>query len=135
MRYAIIKNDVVENIIEADADYAQSIGAVRADTAAIGDLYNDGVFTTPKIQEEVPKIPESIAMWQARSALIDAGLLDDIDAFLANIPDATERKKAQVKWEFSNTVRRDDPLLAAVVVKMGITNQQLDALFIAAAAL
>ncbi|MFZ6773022.1 hypothetical protein ACO0LB_09950 [Undibacterium sp. SXout7W] len=84
---------------------------------------------------DTPRVPEAIAMWQARTVLIEAGLLDDVNTFLANIPDEVARKKAQAKWEFSNTVRRDDSLLSAVVASMGITNAQLDSLFITAAAL
>ncbi len=43
-------------------------------------------------------VPEQVAMWQARDAMIDAGLLDDVEAAMAAIPDATARRKAQQKF-------------------------------------
>ena len=47
MQYAIIENGIVTNTIEAEADYAASIGAVPAANAGIGWLYAGGVFTAP----------------------------------------------------------------------------------------
>ena len=48
MAYAIITNGIVTNMIEADADYAATIGAVAADGAGIGYSYDGEVFTAPE---------------------------------------------------------------------------------------
>lgn len=48
MAYAIITNGIVTNMIEADADYAASIGAVEADGAGIGYSYDGEAFTAPE---------------------------------------------------------------------------------------
>lgn len=48
MAYAIITNGIITNMIEADADYAASIGAVEADGAGIGYSYDGEVFTAPE---------------------------------------------------------------------------------------
>ena len=48
MAYAIITNGIITNMIEADADYAASIGAVAADGAGIGYSYDGEVFTAPE---------------------------------------------------------------------------------------
>jgi hypothetical protein len=47
MRYAIIDSEgVCTNIIEADLDFADSIGAVKVDTDIyIGDIFFNGVWT------------------------------------------------------------------------------------------
>lgn len=47
MRYALINNGVVVNIIEADAAFADSVGAVPGSSAAIGDVYSGGTFSKP----------------------------------------------------------------------------------------
>ena len=48
MKYAIIKNGVVENIIEAEAEFAEQIGAViAADDTSIGYLYDGVAFYKP----------------------------------------------------------------------------------------
>ncbi|HEV2612547.1 MAG TPA: hypothetical protein VGU61_19955 [Noviherbaspirillum sp.] len=80
-----------------------------------------------------PVVPEQVAMWQARDAMIDADLLDDVEAAMAAIPDAKARKKAQQKFEYSNNMRRDDPLLKMLAPSLGLSEAQIDALFIAAA--
>ena len=51
-------------------------------------------------------VPQSVTMRQARLALLGAGLLDDVDAALAAIPDATQRRAAQIEWEYAATVER-----------------------------
>lgn len=48
MAYAIITNGIVTNMIEADADYAAGIGAVSADGAGIGYIYDGEAFTAPE---------------------------------------------------------------------------------------
>lgn len=83
----------------------------------------------------VTPIPEAVAMWQARSVLIDAGLLDDVDAYIAAIPDPVLQKKAKAKWEYSNTVQRHDALLAGLASSLGLTEEQIDEMFIAASKL
>lgn len=81
------------------------------------------------------RTPQSVAMWQARSVLIDAGLLDDVEAFIAAIPDPVLQKKAKAKWEYSNTVQRNDALLNALAPALGLDEAGIDHLFITAASL
>ena len=48
MRYAIIENDVVKNIVVSEPDFAESKGWVEATAGAvIGGTYIDGIFTKP----------------------------------------------------------------------------------------
>lgn len=84
---------------------------------------------------QVPVVPESVAMWQARAVMIEEGILDTILAVLAAIEDEQARKLAQAKFEYSNTVRRDDPLVTLVIPALGKSEAEIDAMFIRAAAL
>lgn len=68
----------------------------------------------------VPVIPAMVTMRQARLALLQAGVLDDVAAAVANLGQA-----AQIEWEFAQTVERSHPL----VQTLGMTEQQLDELF------
>jgi hypothetical protein len=79
------------------------------------------------------RIPAEVTMRQARLALLDAELLDDVAGALAAITDEKERKTAQIEWEYSPTVRRASPWIASLQGGLGITDAQVDALFIAAA--
>ena len=53
-RCALINGTLVDNVIEADLEFANSLGydfAIETDTAAPGWLYVDGVFSNPVIEE------------------------------------------------------------------------------------
>lgn len=76
-----------------------------------------------------------VTMRQARLALLGAGLLDDIEAALAAIPDAAQRRAAQIEWEYSSEVQRDRAWVQQVAAGLGLSDEQLDALFEQAAAL
>jgi hypothetical protein len=83
--------------------------------------------------ELVEPVPEVITPRQAKIALLQAGLLDDVEAGIAAIPDETTRRIAQVEWEYAQEVRRDWPLLNDVAAAIGLTAEQVDELFQAAA--
>lgn len=75
-------------------------------------------------------IPEAVTMRQARLALFGAGLLATVDAAIAQAGGA-----AQIEWEYAQDVRRDSPLIAQLAPLLGLTGEEIDALFIAAAGL
>jgi len=77
-------------------------------------------------------VPQFVAMWQARDVLIKHNLINDVIGFINAIQDPVERRRAQSKFEFSNTVQRNDPLVNYVVTKAGYSQSQIDDLFIEA---
>lgn len=81
-------------------------------------------------------IPAVVTMAQARKALILGGVsISSVNAAIAAIPDATERQLAETDWEYSMTVRRDSALVASIAPALGLTDQQIDELFVLAATL
>lgn len=61
-RIALIKNSVVENVIEADMEFALSLGydlAIESDTAGTGWQYNGGEFIAPPTPDPQPETPAS----------------------------------------------------------------------------
>jgi len=80
------------------------------------------------------RVPQSVTMRQARLALLGAGLLSGVDAAIAAMsePDKTQ---AQITWEFAATVDRQFGMVPALAAAMGMTETQIDDLFIAAAKL
>lgn len=129
-RYAIIENSVVSNTIEADEDFAQQIGAIPADSAAIGDHYIDGEFVSP--EPPAPEMPQTVTMRQARLAMLSAGILDDVESLIQQMP-GDEGRAARIDWEYALDVRRDWPLIDGLGSQLGMTDQQIDDLFVAAA--
>jgi hypothetical protein len=97
----------------------------------------DGVELAPPTAPADPAlvVPQSVAMWQARAILIEDDMLDDVSALLEAISDEKARKLALAKFEYSSTVRRDDPLVTQVIPQLGKTEAQIDEMFIRAAAL
>jgi len=71
-------------------------------------------------------IPTSLSMKQARLALFAAGLLSQVKTGIS-----TMSEEAQITWEFSSTVQRDDPLVAAISESLALTPEAIDDLFIA----
>ena len=82
-----------------------------------------------------PTVPQSVTMRQARLALLRAGLLDDVAAAIAAIPDPVQRKAAEIEWEYAQTVDRNSPFTQQMAAGLSLTAEQLDALFTQAAGL
>lgn len=80
------------------------------------------------------EVPMAVTMRQARVALLQAGLLEPINAAIAAMT-GLDGDAARVTWEFSSEVRRDNPLIGQLSTSLGLTSAQLDQLFITAATL
>lgn len=78
--------------------------------------------------------PSKCDMRQARLALLGAGLLTAVNDAIAIMP-GIEGEAARIEWEFASSVERASPLVDGMVAALGLTEAQLDALFIAAVAL
>jgi hypothetical protein len=87
-----------------------------------------------RASEQVPPVPNSVTMRQARLALLGAGLLGQVSTAIASLS-SPHREQAEIEWEFSSDVYRDRPLVAMLGPQLGLTNEQLDQLFITAATL
>jgi hypothetical protein len=79
MRYAIIENGVVVNVVIADAEYAAQQGWITCPDAGPGWTYANGVFTAPVVVEPPAPTPapaptkeELLAQLQAIQAQIQA---------------------------------------------------------------
>ena len=83
----------------------------------------------------VPVVPTAVTLRQARLALLQIGKLDAVSAALAAIPDPAQRTAAQIEWEYATVIERNSLLVAGLSAGLGLTDADLDALFIAAAKL
>ena len=83
----------------------------------------------------VPVVPQSVTMRQARLALLGVGLLDDVDAAIAAIPDPAQRKAAQIEWEYATVIERNSPLVQSLAAGLGLTAADIDDLLTLAATL
>lgn len=74
------------------------------------------------------KVPQVVSMRQARLALLEAALLDDITTAITKLGQA-----AAIEWEYATEVRRDSPLIALVAANNSMQETDIDNLFILAA--
>lgn len=61
---------------------------------------------------------------QARLALYELGVLDDVEAYVAQAP-----KPVQIQWEFATSFRADNLLITEGAQSLGWTQQFIDQLF------
>lgn len=66
-----------------------------------------------------------VTMRQARLALLEQGLLATVDTAIANSDD----EALKIEWEYAMDVKRNWTSLVALAHALGITDEQLDALF------
>lgn len=77
---------------------------------------------------EIPVIPDSVSRFQARAALLQAGLLAQAEAAVAQ-----SGPLALLAWQDAQEFRRNSPTINSLASAIGLTPEQIDALFIAAA--
>lgn len=94
---------------------------------AIKQWIADG--NTPEAEVTVTIIPQSITPRQARLALLNAGLLDEVDAMLA------ANREWQIEWEYATAIERSSPIISAMATQLNLTDTQIDEMFIEASKL
>ena len=77
-------------------------------------------------------VPQAVTMRQARLALLAANMLTTVNTAIAAMPGA-EGEAARIEWEYATEVRRDWPALLTLQTALGLTEQQVNDLFISAA--
>ncbi len=80
--------------------------------------------------EPAPVVPQSVGPYQARAALLAADLLDDVEALIA---DPETDRAIKIAWEYASEFKRESPFIEQMAGALGLTEQQVDELFIAAA--
>jgi hypothetical protein len=89
-----------------------------------GDGITERILVAPAAP---PPVPMEVTIAQALTAAHEAGLLEGLLAWVAAQPVVR-----QLQFERILTVRRDSPLLLEGVTALGLSDAQVDALFIAA---
>lgn len=71
------------------------------------------------------RVPETVTPRQARIALLSAGLLDKAQAAVDAAGGATK-----ITWEYATEFSRVEPLIDAIGQQLGLSDEQIDALFV-----
>lgn len=130
-RWALLSGAVCANVVEQDDQ--PSIGGEWLDVTGLsvgpGSRWVNGAWLPA-----APAVPQAVTMRQARLALEGVGKLDAVDAAIAALP-LPARKLAKIEWEYSNEVQRHNGIVSQLGPALGLTDAQIDALFLGAAAL
>ncbi len=79
------------------------------------------------IDPSAPEVPLEVTPYQARCALDAAGLLDTVEAIVAQSPRQTRNA-----WEYGIVVYRYSPMIESLGAALGLTSAQIDTLFLQA---
>jgi len=133
--FAHIEHGVVVNISVWGSDPPAELGLVEVTGTefGIGDLYDGQQFSKAPVEPSVPPVPQSVTRAQGKAVLIQMGLWQQVLDFVAAIPDATRRAVAEVALHDTQNWERSSPFLNQAAQALGMTDEQLDDLFRAAA--
>lgn len=98
------------------------------DEVQVGWVKSGSTFVPPT---PVVLIPQSVTRRQFKLALLNIGLLDNIESVIA----ASTDRALQINWTEALDFRRDNPFVASMATALGKSEAEIDALFIAAAAI
>lgn len=87
------------------------------------------IYEPPIIIEQ--HVPQSVTMRQARLAMLNAGILHLVDDAIAAMP-SPDKEAAQINWEYASEIARNDTMIGALALSLGMTEQNVDELFIVA---
>lgn len=71
----------------------------------------------------------AVSPFQARIALYEAGLLHQVEALMAH-PDTPQA--AKIAWEYATVIDRNSAFIQSLGPALGLTEENIDALFLAA---
>ncbi len=136
MKYAFIQNNIAVEVVQTDPfmlfvePYAAKFVEV-GDTCQTGHKLENSEWVAPP---EIVYVPQEVTMRQARLALLDAGLLDNVQPAINSLPEP-DKTRAQIEWDYSNALQRGNPFVATLGTALGLNEEALDNLFITAATL
>ena len=101
---------------------------VRPDTHE----WRDGAAALiPAPEPEPPIVPAVVSRAKGKVVLIRAGLWQSVLDYVAAIPDPVQKAIAEVALHDAQEWRRDSPLMTAISSALGVTEEQMDQLFVA----
>lgn len=136
MRYAFVQNGVVQEAWSRDPFELFDAGYAALFVSCPDEVQQGWSFdgTTWAAPAEPSRVPASVAMRQARLALLQAGKLAAVDAAIAALS-SPAKEAAQIEWEYATEVKRSSALVAQLAPALGLDDAALDALFVTASTL
>ena len=104
-------------------------------TKVITNAQTGEVTVVPMTQAEIDALPPSVipavvSMRQARLALLQSGLLSQVNTAITSGSEADK-----ITWEYATEVNRQDTLVQNLAIGLGLSESDLDNLFTLASTL
>lgn len=108
----------------------------EASPVQIGGVWTQRWVVRNLTPEELKaRIPTVVTMRQARLALLQSGLLSQVEAAIAAIEDQAQRQAVQIEWEYAAEVDMIHPWVQSLATALDLSEGQLDEFFVLAATL
>lgn len=134
-------SDSVYQKIKDDPEKLATYEAVH-DTAPreVDDGEGNAITYTPPFKfgmlaESALQVPSEITPRQARLVLAKHGLLDSVADAIAAIEDLVQRQIAEIEWEYATSIERSAAWINALSAGLGLSEADVDSLFIEGATL
>lgn len=94
--------------------------------------FSSAVNNTWVIQTQTPAAvkPQVVSARQARLALLNNNLLDDVELIVS-----LQNKSIQIAWEYATEIYRTDELITTLAKELKLSNSDVDRLFLEASLL
>ena len=102
------------------------------DKATQSAFFRDGVWEVETAQPPAQPVPQQVTNAQGTAVLIQTGLWPQVLAYVAAIEDPVQKALAEVALNKTTHWQRSSPFLNQAADALGITQAQMDELFIAA---
>lgn len=123
-----IMGTMTEGQFEHLAEFHLSQIQFEHERATNEEVEIDPIDTTP--------VFPNLSARQLRIGLITNGIdPDTVTATIAAMPEGTDKKIAQTEWEYASTFERDHHLITMVGSALGLTEEQIDTMWMAASEL
>lgn len=136
MKYYKLNNQVYAFEADGSQDEYITEDMVRMTSSEVDKHLNPMKYMTDEqLYEIYVKSLRPLTRRQFRLALLDVGLLDDLEATISNIEDTTEKKRIEIEYTESDKFARTSEIVKTMFTLINQTEDQINELWEKALAL
>jgi hypothetical protein len=132
--WAIQWNENKGHIEYRDSAKRNGLFEDEADLTEYVALWDAAHAEATKVEDPGEIVITQIHNKQARLQLLTMGILDQVELELEKLPEPN-KSVALIEWKYADFFHRDHPLIGALAGIFGLTDDQVDQMFIAASKL
>lgn len=122
------------NILDGEGGSVVNTIMATPEFMAANHEHYESVPLPPRTPGVVPVSPRQARLLLLNTDATDqqySNMLEQAEAIFDAMQEP-EKTAARIEWEFGTEVRRDSPLITQLAGAIGLTDQQIDAMFVAA---